>query len=158
LAASPELNLLHRYEARLHRMYQRALNNLAMLGEPELPKEPSPIPGQCAPVVQVPGGDAREVEIPTTRIETAPLAAGHSRRSPDPGDASCKKSPPAAPLQVRATAAAIPNRVAYNLMHENSTHPDAAGWGARPVWRSRFPAAAPVVTPNNPTAGTGCAR
>ena len=43
LAASPELSLLHRYEARLHRMYQRALNNVLMLGEPELPEEPSPI-------------------------------------------------------------------------------------------------------------------
>ena len=31
LAASPELNLLHRYEARLHRIYQRALFNLAIL-------------------------------------------------------------------------------------------------------------------------------
>jgi hypothetical protein len=41
LAASPELNLLHRYEARLHRMYQRALNNVLMLGESELPKETS---------------------------------------------------------------------------------------------------------------------
>jgi hypothetical protein len=57
LASSPELNLLHRYEARLHRIYQRALDNVLMLGEPELPKEPSPISGQCAPVAQVPGGD-----------------------------------------------------------------------------------------------------
>jgi hypothetical protein len=39
LAASPELNLLHRYETRLHRIYQRALFNLALLGEPELPNE-----------------------------------------------------------------------------------------------------------------------
>jgi hypothetical protein len=43
LAASPELNLLHRYEARLHRIYQRALDNLLILRDPELPKEPSPI-------------------------------------------------------------------------------------------------------------------
>jgi hypothetical protein len=41
LAASPELNLLHRYEARLHRIYQRALDNLLMLREPELPNETS---------------------------------------------------------------------------------------------------------------------
>jgi hypothetical protein len=45
LAASPELNLLHRYEARLHRIYHRALDNLLILGEPDLPKEPSPISG-----------------------------------------------------------------------------------------------------------------
>jgi hypothetical protein len=66
LAASPELNLLHRYEARLHRIYQRALNNLVMLGEPELPNEPSPISEQCAPVAQGPGGDvSEEVDLPT---------------------------------------------------------------------------------------------
>ena len=37
LASSTELNLLHRYEARLHRIYQRALLNLAALGECALP-------------------------------------------------------------------------------------------------------------------------
>ena len=42
LAASPELNLLHRYETRLHRIYQRALFNLAILRKCELPNEPSP--------------------------------------------------------------------------------------------------------------------
>jgi hypothetical protein len=67
LAASPELNLLHRYEARLHRIYQRALDNLLILGEPDLPKEPSPISEQCAPVAHVPGAvNAREeVDLPT---------------------------------------------------------------------------------------------
>ena len=49
LAASPELNLLHRYETRLHRIYQRALYNLALMGECELPKEPSPISGHSRP-------------------------------------------------------------------------------------------------------------
>jgi hypothetical protein len=33
LAATPGLNLLHRYEARLHHIYQRALFNLALLGQ-----------------------------------------------------------------------------------------------------------------------------
>ena len=60
LAASPELNLLHRYEARLHRIYQRALDNLLILGEPELPNEAGPISEQCAPVAQTPEGDLRE--------------------------------------------------------------------------------------------------
>ena len=66
LAASPELSLLHRYEARLHRMYQRALNNVLMLGEPELPEEPSPISEQSAPVLQLPRHvDAhQEVHLP----------------------------------------------------------------------------------------------
>ena len=67
LAASPELNLLHRYEARLHRIYQRALNNLLRLREPELPNGPNPISEQCAPVLQGSGAvDAREeVDLPT---------------------------------------------------------------------------------------------
>jgi hypothetical protein len=67
LASSPELNLLHRYEARLHRIYQRALDNPLVLREPVLPNEPNPISEQCAPVAQVPGAvDAREeVDLPT---------------------------------------------------------------------------------------------
>jgi hypothetical protein len=79
LAASPELNLLHRYETRLHRICQRALHNhlllLRLAGAPAaappnhaLPNEPNPISEQCAPVAQVPGGDVREVDIPTPRI------------------------------------------------------------------------------------------
>src|SRR5271157_4200382 len=54
LAATPELNLLHRYEARIHRIYQRALFNLALLGQCKLPKEPSPISEHQ--FVQVPSG------------------------------------------------------------------------------------------------------
>jgi hypothetical protein len=67
LAATPELNLLHRYETRLHRIYQRALYNLALLGNCELPKEPSPISEHQ--VLQLPSGaGVREVDIPTPRI------------------------------------------------------------------------------------------
>ena len=67
LAASPELSLLHRYEARLHRIYQRALDKLLILREPELPSEPSPISEQSAPVLQLPERvDApEEVHLPT---------------------------------------------------------------------------------------------
>jgi hypothetical protein len=42
-AASPPLPLLHRYETRLHLMYQRALRALIMLRQVDLPNEPSPI-------------------------------------------------------------------------------------------------------------------
>jgi hypothetical protein len=73
LAASPELNLLNRYETRLHRIYQRALDNFLLLREPEFPNDPSPISEQCAPVAQGPGGDApEEVDLPTP----SPLPAG----------------------------------------------------------------------------------
>jgi len=46
LAASPELGLLHRYETRLHMMYQRALHNIFLLRAAAVPNEPSPISEQ----------------------------------------------------------------------------------------------------------------
>jgi len=42
LAATPELNVMHRYETHLHRIQQRALHNLLLLRE-TLPNEPNPI-------------------------------------------------------------------------------------------------------------------
>ncbi len=45
-AASPELALLHRYETRLHLMYQRALHNILLLRIAGMPNEPNPISGQ----------------------------------------------------------------------------------------------------------------
>jgi hypothetical protein len=45
-AASAELALLHRYETRLHLMYQRALHNILLLRVAGIPNEPSPISGQ----------------------------------------------------------------------------------------------------------------
>jgi len=45
-AASPELALLHRYETRLHLMYQRALHNILLLRTAGIPNEPSPISEQ----------------------------------------------------------------------------------------------------------------
>jgi hypothetical protein len=47
LATTPELNLMHRYETRLHRIQQRALHNLLLLRD-ALPNEPSPISEQFA--------------------------------------------------------------------------------------------------------------
>src|ERR1700684_1455320 len=41
--AAPSLPLLHRSEARLHLMYQRALRTLIMLRTVKFPNEPSPI-------------------------------------------------------------------------------------------------------------------
>ena len=83
MASSPGLNLLHRYEARLHRIYQRALDNLLLLREPELPNGPNPISEQCAPVAQGPGGDVPEhVDLPT----------------PDASPAGADAPPPIAPL------------------------------------------------------------
>jgi hypothetical protein len=41
LAADPKLNLLHRYESRLHVMYQRALHNLLILRQLGVRNEPN---------------------------------------------------------------------------------------------------------------------
>ena len=48
LADTPATALLHRYEARLHLMYQRAMHNLLLLRVIELPNEPNPISGHRA--------------------------------------------------------------------------------------------------------------
>lgn len=42
LAAQPPLGLLHRYETRLHLMFQRALHNILLLRANALQNEPSP--------------------------------------------------------------------------------------------------------------------
>jgi hypothetical protein len=49
LADGPALALIHRYEARLHLMYQRALHNLLLLRIAAVPNEPNPISGQLEP-------------------------------------------------------------------------------------------------------------
>jgi hypothetical protein len=42
LAASPQLGLMHRYETRLHMMFQRALTNFLLVRDAAIPNEPSP--------------------------------------------------------------------------------------------------------------------
>ncbi len=60
-AASPELALLHRYETRLHLMYQRALHNILLLRVAGIPNEPNPISEQsglpAAPLCLEPAPD-----------------------------------------------------------------------------------------------------
>jgi hypothetical protein len=73
LAATPGLNLLHRYEARLHHIYQRALFNLALLGQRELPNEASPI-SEHQPA-QVPNGTDIQMlpAPPDSRVSDLPV-------------------------------------------------------------------------------------
>ena len=47
LTDTPATALPHRYEARLHLMYQRAMHNLLLQRVLELPNEPNPISGQA---------------------------------------------------------------------------------------------------------------
>jgi hypothetical protein len=117
LAASPELNLLHRYEARLHRIYQRALNNLVMLREPELPNDPSPISEQCAPVAQSPGGDAsEEIDLPT----------------PDASPAGADASPQIAPLLGKCVLPNEPGPISEHHVERVPGGPDVQGLPAPP--------------------------
>jgi hypothetical protein len=91
LAESPQLALLNRYEARLHRMYQRAFHNVFTLREMKLPNEPrSPDPGPAAAGVPAPVAlPSRAVAPPST--PEVPAAATHpetdsSREPPLPLD------------------------------------------------------------------------
>lgn len=111
LAGQPQLELIHRYETRLHRMFQRALKNLMVLRsaaeaappapeDPQLPNEPSPISGQSRdgadPCCSGPVGNPVE--------EVRPLDGGHlPAEIPGPrppaaagGRTSAQSAPPAA--------------------------------------------------------------
>ena len=63
LAATPALGLIHRYETRLHMMYQRSLHNLLLL-RTVIPNEPSPISEHildatpAAPLAEVPPAES----------------------------------------------------------------------------------------------------
>jgi hypothetical protein len=43
LASAPQLALIHRYETRLHRMYQRAMNVFLLLRNTKFPNKPNPV-------------------------------------------------------------------------------------------------------------------
>jgi len=51
-ADSRALALLHRYETRLHNMYQRGLRNILLLRKTRVPKEPNPIFGHSGSAPQ----------------------------------------------------------------------------------------------------------
>jgi hypothetical protein len=59
LSSSNELHLLDRYEARLHRMYQRSLHNLLVLREFDSPVETS---GEITPLPNEPSSDQERLE------------------------------------------------------------------------------------------------
>ena len=72
LAPSSHLGLLHRYEARLHHIRQRALENIYILRNTQLPNEPtfepvSPAPAPASPGSGgplVPGNTPEKTEVP----------------------------------------------------------------------------------------------
>jgi hypothetical protein len=80
-ADSPTLAVIHRYETRLHGMYQRALKNLLLLRTLELPKEPNPIsehpdPTPDPPTPPAPPADRALPNEPNPISEHSDLARG----------------------------------------------------------------------------------
>jgi len=73
LAGTPELTLIHRYETRLHMMYQRALHNILVLRAAGIPNEPSPISGQS--------GGADDRSLSSAGVIDVPML-------PTPGDSA----------------------------------------------------------------------
>ena len=112
LAASPELNLLHRYEARLHRIYQRALDNLLLLREPELPNEPNPISEHQPPEEESPPPQPPPPPLAPRPQPPAPGSNGdahHGARSGDRrGTEGCGHTAYPAVLAVLGTPRAAP--------------------------------------------------
>jgi hypothetical protein len=143
LAASHSLSLLHRYETRLHLMYQRTLRTLIMLRTVEMPNEPSPIsehpgtvipmpapspaaptqPGNCPPPPPQPATDA---EAPGSACFSVPNPAhqpsASALRSPGAPVSTAGDVPPVTPQDPRSKTA--PPR--------QQSHPDAAAPGPTP--------------------------
>jgi hypothetical protein len=65
LAVSPQLALLNRYEARLHRSFQRGLANLFLLREVKFPSEPNPIFEQAEALLIQPASAENERDCPS---------------------------------------------------------------------------------------------
>jgi hypothetical protein len=95
LAASGELALLERYEARLHRMYRRSIQNLRLLREmnppnepgqseeADLPNEPEPLSEAAAEELQVEDGSGiPEYLAPESELGEPPSDSPVARLAP----------------------------------------------------------------------------
>ena len=70
------LALLHRYETRLHCIYQRGLRNLQLLRSTQIPNEPNPISEQLSPAPEPPPDPlpaAPQVIDPPTPSQASPV-------------------------------------------------------------------------------------
>jgi hypothetical protein len=96
LAAQPQLGLLHRYESRLHLMYQRALHSMLLL------RQAAPPPTICAnePKTTFPCNELGSETAPKT-APNAPKNAPNRPNSPlmPPSPATPADFEPAANLQ-----------------------------------------------------------
>jgi hypothetical protein len=115
LAAQPQLELIHRYETRLHRTFQRALNNLLLLrlaadsdpdaepqsgarpsGSAALPPEETPTAAP-QPSASPSGSDALPIEL-TPPAPFVPFPNKPNPTSEHPTAGISHKSPPPTPI------------------------------------------------------------
>jgi hypothetical protein len=94
LSSSQAITLIHRYETRLHCMYQRALRNLLLLRQVGAPNEPSPISEHLEPA-------------PDPALDPAPAPALQPPALPAPG------APPGAPESAGHRKLAARPRISY---------------------------------------------
>ncbi len=133
LASQPDLNLIHRYETRLHRMFQRALNNFVMLRNMGMPNEPNPISGHPGP-------------------QPAPAAPPSAEPEPDPGPSvpPGNHAAPACP-EVPPPSAAAENQTVPNEPNPISGHSP----GLPPAASCPRGALRPARRPLNPFLASG---
>ena len=92
IAAQPPLELMHRYETRLHRIFQRALANLIKLrSQPELtpPSENIELPNDPSPISEQFATPETEVGPPPPNEDRSPI------RAPNVREGSCEATQPA---------------------------------------------------------------
>lgn len=105
LAAEPQLPLLHRYEARLHGMFQRALRNLIALRNLELPNHANPISEHSAPPAVIPPADTLPTPTPTPTAPCPTVAPQPpSEEAPGPCPPTSARRPPARAISRRLAA------------------------------------------------------
>jgi hypothetical protein len=115
LADGPALDLIHRYETRVHRMYQRALKNLIVFrNNTKFPNEPNPDsehglppdePQNHSPEPVPEPEPAPASESPVTTPAPGPLSVLHPDRPPAPNPAP---NPPPTPWTSSVPAFVIP--------------------------------------------------
>jgi len=133
LAALPTLPLLHRYETRLHLMYQRALRTFTILRSVKYPNDPSPIsehppdaqtgePPTTPATPAVPAEPAAPATPPAPPAPATPAAAAPPAPAP-PAPLAESATPPAPPAPATPAAAAPPAPTTPAPLADSATPP-----------------------------------
>ena len=112
LAAGPELALMHRYETRQSRMFQRALANLLALQKQRTPNEPNP-----------------DFEHGQDSVSPDDVIAGHSAPEPEPAPPAPEPNPEP-PSSPTANPGPVPapnyDSALLEVVRDNPFNPDVA--------------------------------